>query len=121
MSRTIEGIVACHKAADARRRAGQPVWDRTINIKDILHRDRTNESDEHAIAVGKEIAALIRSRVPAEWLDFDHVDCEYDLIEIVEALEDLRLTDDQPAVEDLNGRLNELYDWADAKRVWLGM
>ena len=29
MPRTVEHIVACHKAASARREAGKPVWDKT--------------------------------------------------------------------------------------------
>lgn len=62
MPRTIEHIVATHEIAQARRKAGKPVWDRTVNIKEIIGRDQSNDSDEHAIAVGKEIAALIRSR-----------------------------------------------------------
>lgn len=121
MPRTIDSIVANHQAAEARRQAGKPIWDRAINIKEILHRDQANDTDEHAIAVGKEIAALIRLKVPRGWLDFGHDDCEYDLVEIVEALEDLRESDDEAVVDDLNGRLEEIYDWADAQRVWLGL
>jgi hypothetical protein len=36
MPRTIESIVACHREAAARRRAGKPSWAATVPVKDVL-------------------------------------------------------------------------------------
>uniref|UniRef100_UPI001953F466 hypothetical protein n=1 Tax=Klebsiella aerogenes TaxID=548 RepID=UPI001953F466 len=60
MPRTIDSIVENHRVARARREAGRQVWDHKFNIKEILFRDRSNETNEHAAAVGNQISALIK-------------------------------------------------------------
>lgn len=126
MSRDIEHLVETHRLAFERRRQGLPIWDRTINIKDIIHRDKTNETPEHAAAVANEIAALIRAHVPPTWLDDRSDDFDEELFEIVDGMETLTPNSyaDDPSysvLEDLNNMLTGLYDWADIKRVWLGL
>lgn len=126
MPRDIEHLVETHRLAAERRRNGLPMWDRTINIKDIIHRDRDNETPEHAAAVANEIAALIRSKIPAAWLDDRSDDFDEELFEIVDGMEALTPNSyaDDPSysvLEDLNNMLSGLYDWADIKRVWLGL
>lgn len=124
MPRSIENIVENHRVASKRRAAGKPIWDRRIDIKGLLGQDPSNISDEHAAKVANQIAALIRSSVPASWLEA----CEEQdsaLAEIVEGMEALApdsYDDDEDfsPLEDLNNMLDQLYDWADAKRVWLG-
>ncbi|HCF0591739.1 hypothetical protein [Pseudomonas aeruginosa] len=125
MPRTIESIVENHRVAAERRAAGKPVWDRKIDVKAILHEDPSNTSNEHCAQVANRIGALIRSRVPAEWLDWDSADLDEDLTQIVEGMEALKPDsydgeDDFTPLDDLNGMLDQLYDWADGKRVWLG-
>ncbi|MGG2576054.1 hypothetical protein ACQYZY_28505 [Pseudomonas aeruginosa] len=125
MPRTIERIVENHRVAADRRAAGKPVWDRTINIKEILHEDQSNTSNEHAAHVANRIGALVRSRVPAAWLEIDSDEVDFDLIEIVEGMEALKPNsydgeEDFTPLDDLNSMLDQLYDWADSKRVWLG-
>lgn len=126
MSKSINTILANHKEANRRREAGLPVWDRTINIKAILNRDIDNTSEEHAASVANEIAALLRSKVPRVWIDVLKEECDWDLLELVEGMEALRpdsYADDATysALEDLNNMLDQLYDWADDRRVWLGI
>ncbi|EPJ7982322.1 hypothetical protein L4Z68_001329 [Pseudomonas aeruginosa] len=125
MPRTIESIVENHRVAAERRSAGKPVWDCKIDIKAILHEDQSNTSNEHAAKVANRIGALIRSRVPADWLDWDSTDQDEDLTHIVEGMEALKPDsydgeEDFTPLNDLNSMLDQLYDWADAKRVWLG-
>jgi len=125
MPRTIEGIVENHRVAAERRAAGKPVWDREIAVKAILHEDKSNTSNEHAAQVANRIAALIRSRIPAAWLDWNSDDLDENLTQIVEGMEALKPNSyegvaDFTPLEDLNNMLDQLYDWADGKRVWLG-
>ena len=126
MPRTIERILENFKAATARRSAGKPVWDRTINIKTILDEDRDNTSDDHCAQNANRIGALVRSSVPKSWLDWGSLDMDEELLNIVEGLEALRpdsYSDDLDfsPLEDLNNMLGQLYDWADSKRIWLGL
>ncbi|HBO7965298.1 TPA: hypothetical protein L5C46_003765 [Pseudomonas aeruginosa] len=126
MPRTVESIVENHQIAAARRAAGKPVWDRTIDIKKILCEDQSNTSNEHSAQVANRIGALIRNNVPAAWLDWESSYLDEDLAHVVEGMETLRPdsyeaeTDFTP-LEDLNNMLEQLYDWADGKRVWLGL
>lgn len=126
MERDIDQLVRTHRIAQDRRAAGKPVWDKAINIKPILHRDQSNKTPEHAAAVANEIGALIRSRVPAGWLEWGHDDCDEDLTEIVEGMECLRPdsyagdSEGYTPLKDLNNMLANLYDWADEHRIWLG-
>ena len=123
--RDIDQIVQTHRIAQERRNNGLPIWDRTINIKEIIFRDQGNESPEHAASVANDIAALIRKQVPASWLEITDPNYDADLDELVEGMESLSPTSyagetDYSVIEDLNNMLTGLYDWADAKRVWLG-
>lgn len=125
MPRTIESIVENHRVAAERRAAGKPVWDRKIDIKAILHEDQSNTSNEHVAQVANRIGALIRSRVPADWLDWESTEQDEDLINVVEGMEALKPDSfdgekDFTPLDDLNSMLDQLYDWADGKRVWLG-
>jgi len=124
MPRTIENILECHRVAAKRRASGKPVWDRTINIKAVLNEDRLNTSDEHAAQVANRIGALVRKRVPAGWLELG-AEADFELIEIVEGMETLKPDgyageNGFTPLDDLNNMLDGLYDWANAKRVWLG-
>lgn len=126
MHRTIESIVENHRVASARRAAGKPIWDRNIDIKGILRVDPGNTSNEHAAAVANRIGDLIRSRVAAAWLDYNSPAFDEDLLDIVEGMEALKPDsydgdEEMTPIADLNGMLGQLYDWADTKRVWLGL
>lgn len=125
MPRTIESIVESHRVAAERRAAGKPVWDRKINIKSILHEDQSNTSNQRSAEVANRIGALIRSSVPNTWLDWEAEALDEDLLQIVEGMEALKPDsyegdDDFTPLDDLNSMLDQLYDWADRKRVWLG-
>ncbi len=125
MPRTIEHIAQTHQIASARRQPGQRVWDYRVPITDVVRENQSDRSEAHSASVANRCAALLRARLPAAWLDHSSAAADSDLIEIVECLEQLRADsfadeDDYSALEDLNNRLEELYDWADIKRIWLG-
>lgn len=123
MERSIDHLAATHELAQERRKAGKPVWDRTIKIKDIIHEDQDNETNAHVVKVAHAIAARVKAGVPAGWLDIYSEDFDTELADdIFYGLESMSENDDEEGalVNEFNGLLNMLYDWADTKRVWLG-
>lgn len=120
MPRTIEGIVQAHRDAHALRAAGKPIWSKSIQIKDLFSDD---EDPQTLATVATGIAARIRAALPAGTFDVTSDDYDQTLDEIVEDLESWTAEGSAAAPdaqEDLNGRLDEIYDWADANRVWIG-
>lgn len=127
MPRTVEHIVACHQAASTLRKAGKPIWPKTINVKAIIHEDQENESPEHISAISARIAKLIRLKAPKQYFDVGHADFDFDFVDAVEAMESCtvkELTDDKAngveAVDMFNDWMEAIYDWADSNRIWLG-
>ncbi len=112
--RNIDQIVATHRAATARRQAGKPTWERSINIKDLLSTD--DLSDENCARLGREVAERLKVGLPKTWLEND-----FELEEIIEHFESITPYDVYPALADFNNALDDLYDWGDARRVWLGI
>ncbi len=123
MPRTIDSIVENHQVARERRNAGKPVWDHRINIKEILFRNRLNETNEHAATVGNELSTLLKQSVPKAWLDISSPDFDDDIDNYIDWLSHLKGAGEAEGavLEDLNSILDQLYDWADHKRVWLGL
>lgn len=121
MPRTIESIVANHQAASERRKAGRPVWDHTIRIKDLLDDDNLNA--EQIEARGKQVADRIRAGTPKKWREMGD-DFDFELDEMLAAFDSIKLIEEDETEEDLltefNGWLDQLYDWADGRRVWIG-
>jgi len=95
---------------EERRSSGLPVWQWKIGIKDLLSDDPT---DKVAVSVGAEIAKRLRHGLPglADGNN-DAYDIFGDLLYNLEHIE---------SVEHLNVMLDELYDWADTNRLWLGL
>jgi hypothetical protein len=121
----IELKVEAHRRARERIDAGKPVWDRRVDIKPIIKRDQSDTSEETAAKKAVEIAALLRAKLPVAFFDITSADYEPALDEAVEDLETLTATSfsDDPnhsTLKALNGRLEEIYDWADGNSVWLG-
>jgi len=127
MPRTIEGIVACHRDATALRDAGRPIWTRRVEIKDLLAISE-DRSAEHVAGVAVEVASRLRRGLPASFFDITSDEYERDLDEVVEDLESytadgltrLEKEEGLDFADMLDGRLDELYDWADRSRTWLG-
>jgi hypothetical protein len=127
MPRTVEHIVACHQSARSRRKAGKPIWDKSIDVRSIIQEDQDNESAEHISAISQRIAKLIRLKTPASFFSSDHEDFDFDFVDTIESMEGCTveaLAVDKEngfeAVDMFNGWLDLLYDWADVNRIWLG-
>ncbi|MDF8363354.1 MULTISPECIES: hypothetical protein [Achromobacter] len=127
MPRTVETIVANHKHARALRDAGKPIWSHSVNIKSVLHEDQGNTSPEHISDISVRIAKILHGRLPARFFDVSHPDFDFGFVETVEFMEECTvegLAVDKEngcsAGEMFNGWLEEVYDWADRNRVWLG-
>lgn len=88
-------------------------WRKTIDIKPLIHRDQSNADPVYVATLGKEVAALVRKHTSEDEQTFS-------LLDPIETLEDIDPDDDE-AVDVFNGALEELYDWADGERVWLGI
>lgn len=105
MPRTVDHIVEMHRLATERRRAGQPVWDRRINLADIWRNpDLTFEERRDRI-----VAQLRKS----PWLtgrDTSGFDELGDIVDNLAAAE---------TVGEFDGWWDELYDRADYDRVWI--
>jgi len=126
MARTIEGIVDSHRRASELRAAGKPIWTYTVDVKTIIA-----ESDDTGIErisdAAIRIAAALRAKLPTAF--FDITSDEYEMI-LDEAVEDMESYDVEglrnlsaegiDLLEMFNGRMEEIYDWADRARVWLG-
>lgn len=116
--RTVEGIVACHVAVRERTLAGLPAWDRSIKIKDLFESD--DDSNAHMAVVAHELAERLKAGLPAAMLDFQSESFDQEIEDIVNYFADMR-DDEEPEgqlVEYFDDWLTQLYDWADAKRVW---
>ncbi len=109
--RDLDHLVETHRIARDRRNAGLPVWKWKIPIKDILSSYPTAEV---AIDAGTQIAKRLR-RGLAGLLDTDGAVYDGDFDDIVYEFEHTE------GVEHLNDSLDQLYDWADTNRLWLGI
>jgi hypothetical protein len=127
MPRTVEHIVACHQAATQLRKAGKPIWSKRINVRALIQSDQDNETPEHVTDISNKIAKLIRSSVPASFFEIGHDDYNSDFVDIVENMEQCTVEilaidkkNGVDAVDMFNDWMEQLYDWADYNRVWLG-
>ena len=126
MARSIDSIVDSHRRARALRAEGNPIWTYRVDIRSIISESR-ERSVERVVDVANRIAAALRRGLPAAY--FDVTSDGYDMI-IDEAVEDLEsytvegmhelAREGLNALEMIDGRLEEIYDWADRERVWLG-
>lgn len=87
-------------------------WQKTINIKQFLGEDTSREAVETA---ARGIFGLLEIHYP-NWETGD----DRALADIMFNLEGAR-DDKDVTAEDFNWILDELYDWGDHERVWLGL
>jgi hypothetical protein len=97
-------------------------WDYKCNIKQYI----TEDCSDNAIkACCEGISKELRSKLPREWLQPQSDKCDWSLLEIVESFESVAEvvgTDEGEFIlDEVNGTLAALYDWADDNRVWLGL
>ena len=127
MPRTVDHIVACHKAATALRSAGKPIWNHRISLKPMLWEDPTNEIPKHIADVSVRIAAALRRAVPAKFFNAEDPAFDARFVATVVAMEQCSAKPlvkhtkacGRSAVGTFNVWLEVIYDWADNKRVWI--
>ncbi len=130
MPRTIESILACHQEAAARRRAGRRIWDVTLPLKEVKapYVDAGDDlSAAQAIELSHKIGAMLEARVPRAWRQVDHGNYNMDFEDLVERFSQACEADFTPTKEwpdspcdVIDQWLDELYDWGDRYRVWIG-
>ena len=132
MPRTVESIVENHRAARARVAQGLSPWACTVFIRDRLNAEPpegvVKGSSEHLAPLANEIGRALARHVPRAWRDVDSPEYSMDFEELVEwfdgiTAEELREDEKifkEDAVDLFDGKLDELYDWADRHRVWIG-
>ena len=125
MPRTVESILACHQAATALREQGKPIWAATFNFAGMLPQGLSSAaglSDEQAKALGKRYAEVIRHQPfvkKGEFLDFESNDFSDELNMVIENLECIGSDEGTTCLQALGEAIEQLYDWADRKRVWV--
>jgi hypothetical protein len=126
MPRTIESIVDCHRAARRLQAAGKPVWRMEIPVREIIQR-ADSTSHEGMSKMGRDMAKAFRTALPSATFDITSDDYDREIDEIIEDIEShsaqglASLESEGVDVKDMfNGRLDEIYDWADRERIWLG-
>lgn len=89
-------------------------WSKKIDIKKILKADVENTSPEYIVDCAKKIVALLDLALE------NHPKDDYDINEITESFREVGCGLIYTDLENFNYILNELYNWADDNRVWLG-
>ena len=116
-----------HRVAGALRKAGKPIWPKSIDIRSIVREDQANTSAAHISAIAIRIGKLLRKQAPSKFFDVTDPDYSFDFEDAVDAMESCTvaaLTLDEEngctPVEMLNEWLTVIYDWGDVNRIWLG-
>lgn len=130
MPRTIESIVECHRVATERRGVGKPIWDVKVPLRALLAEFAAFGDDlmaEQAVDMSHRLFVLLKTCVPAAWREHEHDNYSMDFEDLMERLEQATAADFTPTkdwsdtpCEVVNAWLEELYDWGDRYRVWLG-
>jgi hypothetical protein len=103
MSRTVEHRVEMARIARERTAAGKPVWDRKLKLGPIFH--------DESLTFAELRDTVVRKLRASTWFkSYDEYD---DLPQFTEELGD---TEDRASFNDV---LDEIYDIADADRVWI--
>lgn len=98
-------------------------WKYKINIKQHLGEDTSFEAIAKAAA---GVQAELK-RLPDAWLDIKDskydpsLDDMFNIFQCIAKDAESKDGDEDDLLEEFNYNLNELYDWADAKHVWLGL
>lgn len=108
------GIVSRKSQSSSR---GINPWKYTIDIKKHLD---DYEDDDSVIEISKVIANELRAGMSV--LNKRKLVSEDELYDLEEnIIESFEYIDEESTVEDFDYILNDLYDWSDVNRVWLGL
>ena len=124
MPQTVESKVANFRRARELKAQGKPSWIHNVDIRSVITESAETDIDT-IMRVAHEVARRLRAGLPPAFFDIADPAFDFDFNEAIEDLEsyNLEYLDTLPgneALNNLNGRLDEIYDWADRERVWLG-
>lgn len=109
MTRDLDSLTTAHRIADERRKAGQPSWKSSIDLRDYA----TSIDMPHA-----ERCTGIAARIAAStWYREDQAAAEKDGViesELAQMVDELKDADDE---EHLHLVMSQVYDLADVERV----
>lgn len=105
MPRDVEHIVATHQLAQARRNAGQPIWERTLDVSDVFHNDALTFPE-----IRDAVVARIKNSPWYQNRDTTGFD------EFGEHVEELAHVEN---ADDFDEFWDAIYDQADYDRVWI--
>ncbi len=130
MPRTIDSIVESHSLARERRAQGKPAWAYTVPLHQLgvtmKVRIAAGEKEEVVCAeTCQTLADMLKARLPAKWFDITDPDYDRTLDDIYESLDGTTVEEfadgtNGTAKAHLTGLVDNLYDWGDRARVWLG-
>lgn len=121
-AQSLEVKMASHKIAQQRRKDDKPIWDGTLRFKHVLERSQERTDNEHCSRVANEIGGLLKKQIPGRYLDCNHDGFDLDLEDVIDMLCGMEPGDfesEDGAMQELNGALSEVYDWADIERFWI--
>lgn len=106
MPRSIDNLLEAHHIATRRRNTGQPVWSRTLNLREIFHNPEMNLAQR-----GGAIVAAVRA---CGWPKIAN-----DVEELEQMLEELADAADADDRDWFNTVWDSLCDTANIDRVWI--
>lgn len=100
MPRTVDHIVATHRLAAERRKAGKPIWDETIDL--------THVWDDDDLSFEEKRDAIVARLKTSRWFKNDPQ--PQAIVDVLAQTEN---------VDEFDGWFDELYDHADYARIWI--
>ncbi len=117
-------LVKIHKISQDRLGRGLPSWRKSIALREVILSIEDSEDPETIVAGCKNIAALLKTVVPASHLDFCSPRYDSRIAEALELLEGFDSTDFEDLDDGLtrmNYLLGDIYDYCDIHRINTGV
>ncbi len=130
MPRTIDGIIETRRIVRERKAQNKPVWAHSLALDeirpDLVEKRRAGSlTEDDAAAWCQAVANALKAGLPKKWFDITHPDYDQVLDDIHEMLDGVTVEEFAEGKlgtvrEHLAYGMDQLYDWADRARVWLG-
>ena len=90
-------------------------WKYKLNFSKFFHDDDFSIEQK-----GKLVAFSMRKTFPKSWLNWKHDNYDEELDNIIDAFDNITGFDDTSPVQEFDGWLEELYNWADDNhKCWI--
>lgn len=101
-----------HALLEAKRAEEMHNWVKTIDVRGLFYEIGNAPTPEAVVELGKKLKEILLKEAPEEAKTPEFLD-------LADWFGNLPPTDS--AIEFFDDRLEELYDWADEYRIWLGV